>query len=377
MVAGSISERHIIDLIKQDNFYINFKLFAKPDGFALVGIFIPPTTLMANVDDAHIRCSVSEKRLGCIVGPEDPLYSKIAPHFPKEMRAVVASLSDATPFINYITDTKEPVPIPDRDVSFSLSLNNDLTPEPHRDYFLLNSKSFPLPSRDHIIRVAGPIGYTGFVFSGGSWFGKMCSVVEHHLGQPLSSIQNILDWGCGCGRILRHLRHAGINNVHGADIDRFNVDWVNATFGAGSASVIHFDPPMPFQDNSFDLIYGHSVFTHLSIPDHRAWRDELHRILKPGGVALITFCTEYGTYVHRFMDFESNPTFLNAYIKDGFFDFGSQNVGVDDDRKGYYRLISHTTPFIIEEWQQLFDIRRIYRGFAEHQDLFVFKKQDQ
>ena len=48
-------------------------------------------------------------------------------------------------------------------------------------------------------------------------------------------------------------------------------------------------PPLPYADGSFDLIYGVSVFTHLSEEHQRAWLPELRRILKPGGLLLLSF----------------------------------------------------------------------------------------
>lgn len=41
---------------------------------------------------------------------------------------------------------------------------------------------------------------------------------------------------------------------------------------------------LPFDDGSFDLVLGHAVLHHLPDLD-RAWR-EIHRVLKPGGVAV-------------------------------------------------------------------------------------------
>lgn len=43
--------------------------------------------------------------------------------------------------------------------------------------------------------------------------------------------------------------------------------------------------PWPFEDNSFDLIYGHNVLEHLE--DIVAAMEEIHRLLKPGGRLLV------------------------------------------------------------------------------------------
>ena len=102
--------------------------------------------------------------------------------------------------------------------------------------------------------------------------------------------RDILDIGCGTGRMLlgwhaddpaRHLTGVDIN----ADLirwDRENLpqvaDW----------RVSAIEPPLPFADASFDLIQLISVFTHLPLPLQRAWVEEIRRLLRPGGSAVIT-----------------------------------------------------------------------------------------
>ncbi|HKI92810.1 MAG TPA: methyltransferase domain-containing protein, partial [Gaiellaceae bacterium] len=48
------------------------------------------------------------------------------------------------------------------------------------------------------------------------------------------------------------------------------------------------EPPLAFSDESFDLVYALSVFTHLTAELQLAWRDELRRVLRPGGHLLVT-----------------------------------------------------------------------------------------
>jgi SAM-dependent methyltransferase len=131
---------------------------------------------------------------------------------------------------------------------------------------------------------------------------------------------------------------------------------------------------MPYPADHFDVVYGHSVFTHLSYEDHFNWLIEIRRVLKPGGFAFLTVCTEPGVYVTRYNDVTRNGEFLARYLEDGFYDFEVQNVGVDAGREGYYRLVAHTRGFILKNWSGHFTVRRILPCYMEHQDLVILQK---
>ena len=47
-------------------------------------------------------------------------------------------------------------------------------------------------------------------------------------------------------------------------------------------------PPTEFEAGSFDLIYAYSVFSHLSQEAHLRWLEEFKRILRAGGMLLLT-----------------------------------------------------------------------------------------
>ena len=47
-------------------------------------------------------------------------------------------------------------------------------------------------------------------------------------------------------------------------------------------------PPLLFEPQSFDLIYGISVFTHLNQQFQPRWLQELRRILKPDGMLILS-----------------------------------------------------------------------------------------
>jgi cyclopropane fatty-acyl-phospholipid synthase-like methyltransferase len=99
-----------------------------------------------------------------------------------------------------------------------------------------------------------------------------------------------LDFGCGCGRTLLWLaRQFPQVRWQGTDVDAESVEWCRASIPGGVFSVNGPLPPLPYADGSFDLIYGVSVFTHLSEEHQRAWLPELRRILRPGGLLLLSF----------------------------------------------------------------------------------------
>jgi SAM-dependent methyltransferase len=106
---------------------------------------------------------------------------------------------------------------------------------------------------------------------------------------------SIMDFGCSSGRVMRHFYPEMQNSgwkVTGVDVSSRMIEWLRRNFPkefqvyAGPAL-----PMMPFEDNSFDVIYGMSVFTHIKYL-WDAWLLELRRILKPGGVLLQSVHTE-------------------------------------------------------------------------------------
>jgi SAM-dependent methyltransferase len=102
--------------------------------------------------------------------------------------------------------------------------------------------------------------------------------------------KRVLDFGCGSGKVMRHfLPEAEVCDLWGCDIDVASVDWINAELHPPlHAFANHEAPPLDQPSSSFDLVWSVSVFTHLT--DHWAgWLAELHRVLRPGGLAIVSF----------------------------------------------------------------------------------------
>ena len=106
-------------------------------------------------------------------------------------------------------------------------------------------------------------------------------------GAPLGAHQSILDFGCGCGCVLRRWR--GLDaRICGTDISDRAIKWCRANLPFAEVGVNAFEPPLNYGAASFDLVYAFSVFTHLPVETQFAWYDELHRVLRPGGHLLLT-----------------------------------------------------------------------------------------
>jgi ubiquinone/menaquinone biosynthesis C-methylase UbiE len=101
---------------------------------------------------------------------------------------------------------------------------------------------------------------------------------------------NILEWGCGPARIIRHLPKLLDSSceIFGSDYNHQTIDWCKKNIPGIQFSKNNLQPPLEFQNNFFDIIYATSVFTHLSEEMHYAWLEELKRICKKNGIIFLT-----------------------------------------------------------------------------------------
>lgn len=99
----------------------------------------------------------------------------------------------------------------------------------------------------------------------------------------------VLDWGCGSGRILRHLREAGLTGrLAGVDVDAGAIAWCRERLPGLEFAVCGPVPPLPHPDRSFDAVYHYSVLTHLTGENVEAWLDDIARVLRDDGVMVGT-----------------------------------------------------------------------------------------
>jgi SAM-dependent methyltransferase len=108
---------------------------------------------------------------------------------------------------------------------------------------------------------------------------------------------NVLDVGCGIGEFLAHYQYS-----IGVDINHYVVDYCRKE---GFSCSISESNKLPFQSNCFDGVLASNILEHLESAEQTA--KDIYRILKPGGVFVITVPMKAG--------FRHDPTHRQMFTK--------------------------------------------------------------
>jgi SAM-dependent methyltransferase len=160
----------------------------------------------------------------------------------------------------------------------------------------VDTGGLPVPPARLRVQVAGTPGLAWFLESGRQQAEIIRTAAARH-GAPLEQLGSLLDFGCGCGRVLRHWAGLDGPTIYGSDFNERLVEWCTTNLSFVAASVNGLQPPLAYESDRFDLLYAVSVFTHLPRDLERAWIDELSRVVKPGGLLLLT--THGDSYADR------------------------------------------------------------------------------
>lgn len=208
-----------------------------------------------------------------------------------------------------------------------------------------------------MVRVAGTADADWFLRSGRAAYDAIAANV------PLEEIDAVLDFGCGCGRVLRYWQnHTG--TAAGSDRDAGAVEWCRDHLPFAEVDRNGLAPPLAYADESFDLVYALSVFTHLTEELQTAWRDELRRVLRPGGRLLLT--THGRSYVPR-LELEERERFERGELVVRWGDLPGSNLC-----SAY-----HPEPYLRATFARGFEVIRIEPEGARGnptQDLIVLQR---
>ena len=122
--------------------------------------------------------------------------------------------------------------------------------------------SLPIPPASLRLRVHGTDDEVAFLSVGDTIASRIREIVDAE-GRSFDGAESILDFGSGCGRILRFYRPLSCK-LFATDIDREAVAWCRNNLASLATFSRNADqPPLEFESDFFDLILAISVFTHL------------------------------------------------------------------------------------------------------------------
>jgi SAM-dependent methyltransferase len=210
-----------------------------------------------------------------------------------------------------------------------------------------------LPPAELRYRVSSSPDADNFVAIGKTCVKDIESTVRN-VGYDVTTSTRILDFGCGCGRTLVHMKDLAPHaQFDGTDIDAGAIDWCRQNLRFANFSVGKASPPTDYASDTFDFIYAISVFTHLDEDFQFRWLEELRRIAEPGGVLLLT--------VDSSLVGEKDFVFQRSY-EDGLF-------------PAWYQNAFHSKKYVIENFGKYFEVLGYFpRGMNNHQDVVVLCK---
>lgn len=236
------------------------------------------------------------------------------------------------------------------------------------------------------IRLRQSTGGTGanafwFVESGREDARVLLEGMKRHAGRDLAGL-DALDFGSGIGRLLSHF-HRQFRSLTATDVDETAIAWTRRTFPAVACHANDYAPPLRYGAETFDLAYSFSVWTHLSEADQITWLKELARILRPGGLALLSAHTLAGLPEnirrHRQWqavgqrDVRTKGIFFTNYSATGCAYATPEAAAKTNPRYGY---TIQTVEQIRESWGKIFDVLEIEEAaFRKFQTLVVLRKR--
>ena len=188
---------------------------------------------------------------------------------------------------------------------------------------------------------------------------------------PYGDNFRILDFGVGCGRVIRPLHelcldaHLTDSKLHwfGSDIDAEAITWCRSVIESIGTFVVNSPmPPLPFDDQYFDFVYSTSIFTHLPEDMQFAWLSDLRRVMRIGSFAVLS------THPTDLI-----PTFLKEKLRNLEFYY---HVGQDTEGlPSFYQVSFHSHEYIHKRWSEYFAVRKIIpNGIGKQQDLVLCQR---
>ena len=233
----------------------------------------------------------------------------------------------------------------------------------------LDDRAWPLPPPDLVGTINSPDkrDRDTFVASGLLDLAHLLDALVS-AGASLPAVPDVLDFGCGAGRLLRHIR-PWAGRVGAVDRHRRALDWLEAHLPGIETTHAPDTPPLRrWPEATFDLVIANSVFTHIPLRHQDAWLRELARLLTPGGVALVTVLGD--EHRERLLDAAARQ----ALERDGAYELGPEVDPVSGEVSAL-AAVFQTPAACLESFGRVFDVRG-RRSSSGHQDVLVLMRRE-
>lgn len=229
-----------------------------------------------------------------------------------------------------------------------------------REYDRIAAFYPPIPPEELRATACGGATPQSHLLTGVEDFRTVVELFEIFADREITSVRSVLDFGCGCGRLLRWFGTALPEcRLVGADVRDASVRWCRDNLD-GTFLTNETVPPLDLPDDSVDLTVALSVFSHLSREQGLAWMKELVRVTSPDGLVLVTTHGAFAlALIARSASHQSGlkiaaaevPEMLRDLARDSFLHRVSPSAvargdGVDDE----YGQAFMTEQFARDEW---------------------------
>ncbi|ABG50673.1 Methyltransferase type 11 [Trichodesmium erythraeum IMS101] len=234
-----------------------------------------------------------------------------------------------------------------------------------------------IPPNDLLLRISGNPSIKAFISS----FDDLRYTVKSYLqtaGFNFNQFEKILDFGCGVGRYLMAFEPELSPNqkLFGCDVFAECAEWCQENIKFATVKNNDIQPPLPFENNQFDLINAISVFTHLSLDLQHLWAWDIYRVLRPGGILFMTLHgPQFFPIVYDvFRSGNSHIAEMYSIGEEGLFLYLDHQG--ETDGQGQHTIAAVHTPTAYQEIFSMFKhIKRFPQSnLANGQDLYILQK---
>lgn len=229
---------------------------------------------------------------------------------------------------------------------------------------------FKIPNDSNTVRVTGKTN-KNYILSGSTHFYRMLMALNYFSNLPNEGFKDIIDWGCGSGRLTMHIANYFKNaNVVGVDVDPVNIDWCNQNLNSFDALQIPWSTPTSLESKKYDLLFAFSVFSHISRKNIQIWLSEIYRIMKNNSYLIITTLGPISTASRK-----AGESFYKKLEENGYVEWVNKGQ-IDDQRptEDHYLNIAMTYEFAKQQFSVYFDVLGLVKGLGP-QDAWILHKK--